>query len=221
MVIIMRNFFDKQLAILHENLIQMGSKCEDAIKMAVNSLFDENHDMERTLERISETEKDINEMERDIENMCMKLLLKQQPVAGDLRMVSSALRMISDMERIGDQSLDIVEISDYVRGKEVSGKIHLQAMATSVTKMVNDSINAFVKKDLELARYVKDYDDIVDDLFDKIKKELIELLSKGDKNGEVFIDLLMIAKYLERIGDHATNIAESVEFYLTGTREYS
>lgn len=217
----MRNFFDKQLAILHENLIQMGSKCEDAIKMAVNSLFDENHDMERTLERISETEKDINEMERDIENMCMKLLLKQQPVAGDLRMVSSALRMISDMERIGDQSLDIVEISDYVRGKEVSGKIHLQAMATSVTKMVNDSINAFVKKDLELARYVKDYDDIVDDLFDKIKKELIELLSKGDKNGEVFIDLLMIAKYLERIGDHATNIAESVEFYLTGTREYS
>ena len=114
----MRNFFDKQLAILHENLIQMGSKCEDAIKMAVNSLFDENHDMERTLERISETEKDINEMERDIENMCMKLLLKQQPVAGDLRMVSSALRMISDMERIGDQSLDIVEISDYVRGKE-------------------------------------------------------------------------------------------------------
>ena len=217
----MRNFFDKQLAILHENLIQMGSKCEDAIKMAVNSLFDENHDMERTLERISETEKDINEMERDIENMCMKLLLKQQPVAGDLRMVSSALRMISDMERIGDQSLDIVEISDYVRGKEVSGKIHLQAMATSVTKMVNDSINAFVKKNLELARYVKDYDDIVDDLFDKIKKELIELLSKGDKNGEVFIDLLMIAKYLERIGDHATNIAESVEFYLTGTREYS
>ena len=217
----MRNFFDKQLAILHENLIQMGSKCEDAIKMAVNSLFDENHDMERTLERISETEKDINEMERDIENMCMKLLLKQQPVAGDLRMVSSALRMISDMERIGDQSLDIVEISDYVRGKEVSGKIHLQAMATSVTKMVNDSINAFVKKDLELARYVKDYDDIVDDLFDKIKKELIELLSKGDKNGEVFIDLLMIAKYLERIGDHGTNIAVSVEFYLTGTREYS
>ena len=217
----MRNFFDKQLAILHENLIQMGSKCEDAIKMAVNSLFDENHDMERTLERISETDIDINEMERDIENMCMKLLLKQQPVAGDLRMVSSALRMISDMERIGDQSLDIVEISDYVRGKEVSGKIHLQAMATSVTKMVNDSINAFVKKDLELARYVKDYDDIVDDLFDKIKKELIELLSKGDKNGEVFIDLLMIAKYLERIGDHATNIAESVEFYLTGTREYS
>ncbi len=221
MVIIMRNFFDKQLAILHESLIEMGNKCEDAIKMAVNSLFDENPDMKESLERISETEKDINEMERDIENMCMKLLLKQQPVAGDLRMVSSALRMISDMERIGDQSLDIVEISDYVRGKEISGKIHLQAMATAVTKMVNDSITAFVKKDLELARYVMSYDDIVDDFFDKIKKELIELLSKGDKNGEVFIDLLMIAKYLERIGDHATNIAESVEFYLTGTREYN
>ena len=217
----MRNFFDKQLEVLHESLIMMGSKCEKAIKMAVDSLFDESADMKSSLEAITGMEKEINDMERDIENMCMKLLLKQQPVAGDLRMVSSALRMISDMERIGDQSLDIVEISEYVRGKEISGKIHLSAMATAVTKMVNDSISAFVNKDLELAKYVMGYDDIVDDFFDKIKHELIELLAKGDKNGEVFIDLLMIAKYLERIGDHATNIAESVEFYLTGARDYS
>lgn len=156
---------------------------------------------------------------REIEAMCMKLLLKQQPVASDLRMVSSALKMISDMERIGDQALDIVEMAGYIRGKEVSGKIHLSAMATAATKMVNDSIEAFVDKDLEKARYVIEYDDIVDDFFDKIKHELIELLAKEDKNGEVFIDILMIAKYLERIGDHATNIAESVEFYLTGNRD--
>ena len=217
----MRNFFDKQLELLHEELIEMGNKCEKAIRMAVDTLFDEKVDTQANLDEVTEIEKEINDKERDIENMCMKLLLKQQPVAGDLRMVSSALRMISDMERIGDQSLDIVEIADYVRGKEISGKIHLSAMATAVTKMVNDSISAFVNKDLELARYVEKYDDIVDDFFDKIKRELIEMLSKGDENGEVFIDLLMIAKYLERIGDHATNIAESVEFYLTGARDYS
>ncbi|MBQ6815368.1 MAG: phosphate signaling complex protein PhoU [Lachnospiraceae bacterium] len=216
----MRNFFDKQLEVLHESLIEMGEKCEKAIRMAVGSLFDEHTDVKTNLEEINEIEKEINDMERDIESMCMKLLLKQQPVAGDLRMVSSALRMISDMERIGDQSLDIVEISEYVRGKEMSGKIQLSAMATAVTKMVNDSIAAFVNKDLELAKYVMEYDDIVDDFFVKIKKELIDILSKGDKDGEVFIDLLMIAKYLERIGDHATNIAESVDFYLTGTRDY-
>ena len=215
----MRNFFDKQLGELHEKLIVMGEKCEKAIKMAIDAFLDESTNLDTSIDEVSDIEKEINDLEREIEAMCMKLLLKQQPVAGDLRMVSSALKMISDMERIGDQALDIVEIAGYVRGKEASGKIHLSAMATAATKMVNDSISAFVDKDLEKARYVIGYDDIVDDFFDKIKHELIELLAKEDKNGEVFIDLLMIAKYLERIGDHATNIAESVEFYLTGNRE--
>ena len=219
MVKAMRNFFDKQLDELHERLIYMGEKCEMAIKMAIDAFLDEASNLDTSINEVSNIEKEINDLEREIEAMCMKLLLKQQPVAGDLRMVSSALKMISDMERIGDQALDIVEIAGYVRGKEASGKIHLSAMATAATKMVNDSIQAFVDKDLEKARYVIGYDDIVDDFFDKIKHELIELLAKEDKNGEVFIDLLMIAKYLERIGDHATNIAESVEFYLTGNRE--
>ena len=197
----------------------MGEKCEKAIKMAIDAFLDEGSNLDISIDEVSNIEKEINDLEREIEAMCMKLLLKQQPVAGDLRMVSSALKMISDMERIGDQALDIVEIAGYVRGKEASGKVHLSAMATAATKMVNDSIEAFVDKDLEKARYVIDYDDIVDDFFVKIKQELIELLAKEDKNGEVFIDLLMIAKYLERIGDHATNIAESVEFYLTGNRD--
>lgn len=218
MVKYMRNFFDKQMEELHNSLIAMGDKCEYAIRVATDSLFDGNKDMKGSLISISEIEKEINDFERDIESMCMKLLLKQQPVAGDLRMVSAALRMISDMERIGDQSLDIVEIAQYVRGKEVSEQVHLKAMTSAVIKMVYDSITAFVNKDLELARYVISYDDIVDDFFTKIKKELINIIAVGSKDGEVFIDLLMIAKYLERIGDHATNIAESVEFYLTGLR---
>lgn len=215
----MRNFFDKQLEELHGKLIFMGEKCEKAIKMAIDAFLDEFSNLDNSIGEVADIEKEINDLEREIEAMCMKLLLKQQPVASDLRMVSSALKMISDMERIGDQALDIVEMAGYIRGKEVSGKIHLSAMATAATKMVNDSIEAFVDKDLEKARYVIEYDDIVDDFFDKIKHELIELLAKEDKNGEVFIDILMIAKYLERIGDHATNIAESVEFYLTGNRD--
>ncbi len=216
----MRNFFDKQLEELHEKLIIMGEKCELAIKMAIDAFLNESTNLDTSIGEVGDIEKEINDLEREIEGMCMKLLLKQQPVAGDLRMVSSALKMISDMERIGDQALDIVEIAGYVRGKEASGRIHISAMAAAATKMVNDSISAFVDKDLEKARYVMGYDDIVDDFFDKIKRELIELLAREDKNGEVFIDLLMIAKYLERIGDHATNIAESVEFYLTGNREH-
>ena len=216
----MRNFFDKQLDELNGKLVVMGEKCELAIKLAIDAIFDEASDLNSSVVQVSDIEEEINDFEREIESMCMNLLLKQQPVAGDLRMVSSALKMSSDMERIGDQSLDIVEMAGYVRDKVVSGKIHLQAMAAATTKMVNDSIEAFVNKDLEKARYVISYDDVVDNFFDKIKRELIELLAKEDKNGEVFIDLLMIAKYLERIGDHATNIAEAVEFYLTGSRDY-
>ena len=155
-------------------------------------------------------------MERDIETFCMRLLLQQQPVAKDLRAISSALKMISDMERIGDQAGDIAEIMAHLCDFDTQSRLHIQDMARAAVKMVTDAVDAFVKKDLELARSVMKYDDVVDDLFDQVKAELIGLIGEDQNNGECCIDLLMIAKYLERIGDHATNIAEWVEFSITG-----
>lgn len=164
-----------------------------------------------------ETEDEINRKERDIESICMKLLLEQQPVARDLRVISSALKMISDMERIGDQAYDIAEIAKFIKNSNVKSKIHIKDMAAAATKMVTDSVESFVKKDVELARSVMVYDDKVDNLFDCVKDELVQLITEDKANGEFCIDLLMIAKYLERIGDHAVNIAEWVEYSITGT----
>lgn len=147
----------------------------------------------------------------------MKLLLEQQPVARDLRVISSALKMISDMERIGDQAYDIAEIAKFIKNSNVKSKIHIKDMAAAATKMVTDSVESFVKKDVELARSVMVYDDKVDNLFDCVKDELVQLITEDKANGEFCIDLLMIAKYLERIGDHAVNIAEWVEYSITGT----
>ena len=163
-----------------------------------------------------ETDSEIDKKERDIESICMKLLLRQQPVARDLRVISSALKMISDMERIGDQASDIVELAQYIKKSDVKYKTHLSDMANEVIKMVTKSIKSFVKKDIEMARNVIVYDDVVDNYFEEIKKELIRIISSGESDGEEFIDILMIAKYLERIGDHATNIAEWVEYAITG-----
>ena len=146
----------------------------------------------------------------------MKLLLQQQPVAHDLRTVSSALKMISDMERIGDQASDIAEIAKFIKNSDAKSKVHIKDMALAAIKMVTDSVESFVKKDLSLANAVKEYDDKVDNLFDCIKDELIRLISEDKSNGESCVDLLMIAKYLERIGDHAVNIAEWVEYSITG-----
>ena len=162
---------------------------------------------------------EIDRKEREIENICMKLLLRQQPVARDLRVISSALKMISDMERIGDQAADIVELSKYVEGSKIKNEIHLDEMSKEVIKMVTGSVDSFVSKDLYLARTVIISDDIVDNYFDDIKKKLIALIAKTDGEGEEFIDLLMIAKYLERIGDHATNIAEWVEYSILGKHD--
>ena len=145
-----------------------------------------------------------------------QLLLQQQPVARDLRTISSALKMISDMERIGDQAGDIAEIMLTLGAQDTQSKLHIQEMARAAVKMVTDAVESFVKKDLTLARSVMQYDDVVDGLFDKVKEELIRLILENRENGEFCIDLLMIAKYLERIGDHATNIAEWVEFSITG-----
>ena len=213
----MRNKFDRQLQILEEQLIHMGELCESAIANATKALSDGSIEQAKA---VINADAETDEMEKDIEKLCLKLLLQQQPVAKDLRQVSSALKMISDMERIGDQASDIAEICSFLQGKETESRIHIRDMAEATMKMVTESIDSFVKKDLNIAKEVILYDDVVDELFGKVKQELIGLLTREDRDeelGEFCIDMLMIAKYFERIGDHATNIAEWVEYSITGT----
>ena len=210
----MRNRFDSQLELLNRELIEMGALCEELIDLSKKALTEDND----YLEMAKTKEIEVDRMESDIENLCMKLLLKQQPVARDLRSVSSALKMISDMERIGDQSLDIIEIVEYVKNCDKESKACIEDMAEAAAKMVSDSVEAFVRKDVELGKQVIAADDVVDNLFDSLKKQLIQILSNEKADGEMYIDLIMIAKYYERIGDHATNIAEWVLYSLTGTR---
>lgn len=210
----MRNRFDEQLEQLNVELIKMGALCEESISCAVKALFDEKSTM--MIEKVNANEQDIDHLERDIEALCMKLLLQQQPVAKDLRTVSSALKMISDMERIGDQSQDIAEIAGFVHSTNLAGKVHISEMATEAVKMVTTGVDSFVKKDLALAQRTIDMDDNVDRLFLEVKTELVDLIREDTKDAEYFLDLLMVAKYLERIGDHATNIAEWVIFSITG-----
>lgn len=208
----MRNRFDEQLEYLNVELIRMGALCEDAIAYASRTLMGESG----LSEQVYKTDKEIDQKERDIESLCMRLLLQQQPVAKDLRLISSALKMISDMERIGDQASDIAEIAGFIKDRKVQSNIHIRDMAEATIKMVTESVDSFVKKDLKIAQDVIQYDDVVDDLFSKVKEELISLIKEDNSDGEFCIDLLMIAKYFERIGDHATNIAEWVEFSITG-----
>ena len=211
----MRDRFDEQLGMLNVGLIRMGALCEDAIAYTARILMGEIN----LKDEVIKTERQIDQMEREIESMCMRLLLQQQPVAKDLRLVSSALKMISDMERIGDQASDIAEICSYIQGIEIESRLHIRDMAEATGRMVTESVDSFVKKDLVSARKVIESDDVVDNLFKKVKEELIGLLSEGstrEEMGEFCIDMLMIAKYFERIGDHATNIAEWVEFSITG-----
>ncbi len=209
----MRIHFDEMLDSLNVEMIRMGALCEDAITCAVKALLDGDNEMP---ERAFAAEREIDDKEREIESLCMKLLLQQQPVAKDLRTVSSALKMISDMERIGDQAADIAEITRFVRNAHISGKVHIKEMAVAAVKMVADSVEAFVKRDTALAEDVIAADDTVDALFLKVKHELISMIADDPQNGEYCMDILMIAKYLERIGDHATNIAEWVEYSVTG-----
>jgi len=208
----MRKTLDEQLEMLNDELIKMGSYCETAISAAIKSITEDSSFVEKAFAADSE----IDKLERDIEDICMKLLLRQQPVARDLRTISSALKMISDMERIGDQASDIAEMAEYVKGHTSPGGVDIREMASQVIKMVSESIDSFVHKDLSLAHNVIVYDDVVDNSFRSIKSELVRLIASGHKDGEYLVDLLMIAKYLERIGDHATNIAEWVEFSITG-----
>ena len=209
----MRNRFDEQLNTLNNELITMGALCEEAISSAVKLLIDNDVKMK---ENVLDADKQIDQKERDIETLCMKLLMQQQPVASDLRTISSALKMISDMERIGDQASDIAEIAEYAYGSGMESETHIADMARATIQMVTDSIDSFVKKNVELAHTVISHDSIVDDLFDKVKGELISAIENKAANAEALIDLLMIAKYFERIGDHAENIAEWVIFSITG-----
>lgn len=211
----MRSRFDEQLELLNVELIRMGALCEDAIAYASRTMLGEGN----LAEQVYKTDREIDQKERDIENLCMRLLLKQQPVASDLRLVSSALKMISDMERIGDQASDIAEISSFIQARDVESNLHIRDMAEATIHMVTQSIDSYVKKDLQIAREVIRYDDVVDDLFNKVKEELIGLIAEDSSSGEFCIDMLMIAKYFERIGDHATNIAEWVEFSITGVHK--
>lgn len=212
----MRSKFDEQLELLHKELIQMGALCENAIALAAKALSEGSAKMAA---RVPELSVEIDRKERDIEAMCMKLLLHQQPVAKDLRIISSALKMVTDMERIGDNSGDIAEIVTMANISPSDNTEHIQDMARATIKMVTDSIDAFVKKDMDLASAVIAYDDVVDGFFDEVKADLIEKLGSPESNGEKVLDLLMIAKYFERMGDHAAEIAKWVLFSITGRKE--
>lgn len=210
----MRNRFDKELEFLNNELIEMGSRVERAIEDAAKALI--NKDLELA-KRVIGSDDEINSMEKSIESKCLSLLLQQHPVAGDLRLISSILKMITDLERIGDQAQDISEITLYIIDEDyIKDLIHLPEMAEVTIRMVKNSVDAFISKDMDLAKNVIDEDDIVDNLFYTIKEELINLIRKDINNGHQTIDLLMIAKYFERIGDHAQNIAEWVLFSITG-----
>ena len=209
----MRSRFDEQLAILNRELIEMGALCEEAIALAAKALTDKDKTMAA---KVAAMDAEIDQKERNIESMCLKLLLQQQPVARDLRQISAALKMITDMERIGDQAEDISEIVITLDGRYAENSALLKGMAESTIQMVTESVDAYVKRDTALAQQVIKMDDIVDDYFDQVKAELISKIAGEPADGEYTLDLLMIAKYLERIGDHAVNIAEWVIFSVTG-----
>ena len=210
----MREYFDLQLVDLNNKLVGMGVLIEDAIENTIDIIVNKNYDK---LEDARLIEEKINESEKRIQALCLNLLLLQAPVAGDLRVVSSALKMITDMERIGDQALDIAEMSVYLKNREnIYAMTDIVEMANQASKMVNTAIDAFVRKDLELAKSVSKSDDIIDGLFEDIKRELVEIIHNDKELGLQAIDAMLIAKYLERIGDHAVNISEWVVFSITG-----
>lgn len=209
----MRNRFDRQLLELNNELIQMGSLIERAIEMGISALV--HQDVEKAKKAI-EFDSEIDEQEKVIESLCMKLLLQQQPVAKDLRLISAALKMITDMERIGDQAEDIAEIVTFLPRGSHGECARLGEMAAAARRMVTDSVDAYVRRDPDLARQVIRGDDVVDEAFLGVKERLIAMITADPGEGEYALDLLMIAKYLERIGDHATNLAEWVIYAVTG-----
>lgn len=212
----MRNRFDRQLEQLHEDLVHMGGLCKNAIGEALAAATQGDAEM---AQKAMEDDAKIDDMERSIERQCLNLLLQQQPVARDLRTISSALKMISDMERIGDQATDIAEIARFLQNRHETTNETLHSMGSAASSMVGKAVESFVRRDMELARKVIADDDVVDSLFDHVKEQLIGFIARNPDQGAYYLDLLMIAKYLERIADHATNIAEWVVFSITGTHE--
>lgn len=210
----MREYFDLELKALNDKLIEMGALVEGAIKNTINIITNCEYDKLETSRIIEEK---INKMEREIQNYCLNLLLLQSPVAGDLRTVSAALKMITDLERIGDQAIDIAEMSIYLKDCEnIYSMTHLSEMAERSSNMVTTAIDAFVKKDLKLAKTVATMDDAIDDLFNKVKEEVIDIINTNKELDHQAIDIMLIAKYFEKIGDHAENIGEWVVFSITG-----
>ena len=212
----MRNRFDEQLFELNREIIEMGAQCEEAIASAVKALSTGDTVL---AEKVKSNGYIIDQMERDIESRCMKLLLHQQPVARDLRLISAALKMITDMERIGDQAEDIAEIVKSMNGHTMEGIEIIEEMAKETIEMVVASVDAFIKKDIALAEKVIIQDDVVDDYFSDVKHVIINLIADNPADGGFALDILMISKYFERIGDHATNIAEWVIYSVTGTHK--
>ena len=212
----MRSHFDEQLALLNKELIEMGALCEEVIELASRALAEGNKSL---AVQIAPIDGQIDQKERTIESMCLRLLLQQQPVAKDLRQISAALKMITDMERIGDQAEDIAEIICFLKEEDRKEDILLPEMAKASIGMVTESVDAFVKRDIMLAEKVIKDDDIVDRYFDRVKEDLIRKIADDPKDGEYAIDLLIIAKYYERIADHAVNIAKWVIFSVTGVHK--
>ena len=212
----MRDLFQEQLKELNRELTIMGSACEEIIALSAQSLTDYTEGLAKKVSVIGSR---IDEGYRTIENICMRLLLRQQPVAGDLRVISAAMKMITDMERIGDQAEDIVEIVPHIVAYH-DEKFHtIRDMANETQVMVTEAVDAYVRQDLDLARKVMSHDDVVDDYFCRMKNGVIDMIAQDPNYGEYALDLLMIAKYFERIGDHCTNIAEWVEFSVTGVHK--
>ena len=210
----MREYFDLELKSLNDKLIEMGALVEGAIKNTICIITNGDYDKLETARVIEEK---INKMDRVIQNYCLNLLLLQSPVAGDLRTVSATLKMITDLERIGDQAIDIAEMSIYLKDCEnLYSMTHLSEMAERASNMVTTAIDAFVKKDLKLAMTVATMDDAIDDLFNKVKEEVVEIIKTNKELDQQAIDIMLIAKYFEKIGDHAENIGEWVVFAITG-----
>lgn len=208
------NIFDKKLKKLDEDLTRMGELCEIAIAEATKALIEGNTDQARA---VIEADEEIDQMEKDIERICLRLLLQQQPVAKDLRKISSALKMITDMERIGDQTSNIAEIVLTFKNEDTVDIKGIGTMAEATSRMVRHSIKAYVDNDLEMARYVMEEDDKIDKFFEKVRSNVADYIQNNNvENAEWIFDIIMVTKYLERIGDHATNIAEWVEFSITG-----
>ena len=212
----MRDNYSEQLLLLNKKMTELGELCETVIELVTIALLAGDSKKAGEVQPIAQR---VDQLEREIETFCLKLLLHQQPVAGDLRQISAALKMITDMERIGDQAEDIAEIIPFLKGRTGVWCEDINNMAYAVIQMVRESVQSYVNQDVELAKKVVAKDDVVDEYFDKVKSSLIQMILQNISEGEYALDLLMIAKYFERIGDHAVNIAEWTEFTVTGFHE--